>query len=192
MSSEAFSEEQKQYLQGFIPGAALKQTARTGPPPSTFAATLALAPDSINPPPSEDLPSGPERIHFEAQNRFIQAGKKLVNEEQAKRKSHGLDIWDKIRAHAHEGKYPAGLDVFMFKFNGLFYVAPAQDSFMCRLRFPAGVVSSHKLRAVASLAEKFGGGDADITTRANLQIREGAGGNTGGLVEGLCGSGVFQ
>src|SRR2546427_677292 len=136
MSSEAFSEEQKQYLQGFITGSALKQSAGGGPPASTFAATLGLAP--------QEIPSGPERIHHEAQDRFLQAGKKLVNEEQAKRKSHPLDIWDKIRAHAQEGKYPAGLDAFLFKFNGLFYVAPAQDSCMCRLRFPAGVISSHK------------------------------------------------
>src|SRR2546426_11855920 len=108
MSSEAFSEEQKQYLQGFITGSALRGTAAGGTAPSTFAATLGLAPETAKPQPAEEVPAGSERIHFEAQNRFIAAGKKLVNEEQAKRKTHPLDVWDKIRSHAQEAKYPAG------------------------------------------------------------------------------------
>src|SRR5881394_3576015 len=98
MSSELFSEEQKQYLQGFITGSTLKHTARGGAAP-TFAATLGLAGDEI--------PPGPERIHFEAQNRFLAAGKELVKEEHAKRKTHPLDIWDKVRSHAQESKFPA-------------------------------------------------------------------------------------
>ena len=192
MSSDVFSEEQKQYLQGFIAGSALRGSGRDGVLPSTFAATLGVAPAKTKPMAGEEIPAGPERIHFEAQNRFISAGKELVKEEQAKRKTHPLDIWDKVRAHAQDGRYPAGLDVFLFKFNGLFYVAPAQDSFMCRLRFPGGVVSSHKLRGVASLAERFGGGYADMTTRGNLQIREVTAGNTVGLLEGLYDIGIIN
>src|SRR5436853_382090 len=188
MSSEIFSDEQKQYLQGFIAGSAM----RGGSAQSTFGGALAIAPADAKAPAAQDIPQGPERIHFEAQDRFTAAGKELVREEQAKRKTHPLDIWDKIRAHAQEGKYPAGLDVFLFKFNGLFYVAPAQDSFMCRLRFAGGVVSSHKLRGVAELAEKFGGGYAEITTRANLQIREVKAENTVGLLEGLYDIGIIN
>jgi ferredoxin-nitrite reductase len=43
---------------------------------------------------------------------------------------------------------------------------------MCRLRFPAGIVSTHQFRGVADVAERFGGGYTHATTRANLQIRE--------------------
>ena len=43
---------------------------------------------------------------------------------------------------------------------------------MCRLRFPGGILASHQLRGVAGIASENGGGFADITTRANLQIRE--------------------
>lgn len=192
MSSDVFSEEQKQYLQGFIAGSALRGNPNGLPAQATFATTLAIAAEPMKTPHGEQTPAGPERIHFEAQDRFTAAGKELVKEEQAKRKTHPLDIWDKVVAHAKEGKYPAGLDVFLFKFNGLFYVAPAQDSFMCRLRFPGGVISSHKLRGVAALAEKFGGGYADITTRASLQIREVAAGNTVGLLEGLYDIGIIN
>jgi ferredoxin-nitrite reductase len=43
---------------------------------------------------------------------------------------------------------------------------------MCRLRIPNGILDAYKLRAVADLAERYGGGYAHVTTRANLQIRE--------------------
>jgi ferredoxin-nitrite reductase len=81
-------------------------------------------------------------------------------------------MWDELRRHAEEDRFPQGLDVFLFKFQGLFYVAPAQDAFMCRLRLPGGILTSHQLRGVAAIAERFGGGYADVTSRANLQIRE--------------------
>ena len=41
-----------------------------------------------------------------------------------------------------------------------------------RLRIPAGLLSVAQLDGVAAIAEELGGGYADITTRANLQIRE--------------------
>src|SRR4029077_9033336 len=75
-------------------------------------------------------------------------------------------------ANAASGRFPKGLDVFRHKFHGLFYVAPNQDAFMLRLRLPGGILSSHQARGLADIAERFGGGTLDITTRANLQIRE--------------------
>jgi ferredoxin-nitrite reductase len=51
-------------------------------------------------------------------------------------------------------------------------VAPAQDSFMCRLRIPNGLLKHWQLAGVADLAERYGGGYSHVTTRANIQIRE--------------------
>jgi len=116
--------------------------------------------------------SGSESAHRTAQDRFLAQGKKLSPEEECKRKQDPLDAWDDLSAHAAEGKFPKGLDVFRFKFHGLFYVAPAQDAFMCRLRLPAGILQSHQLRGIARIAEELAGGYADVTTRANLQLRE--------------------
>jgi ferredoxin-nitrite reductase len=151
MSEQGFSEEQKQYLDGFLSGIAAK---RGSPPPAAPAA-----------PPAPDL-------HRAAQDRFTAAGRKLTPEEEAKRKSHPLDMWDELLANAEAGRFPKGTDIFRHKFFGLFYVAPAQDSFMCRLRLPNGIVTAHQLAGLADLAERLGGGSADVTTRANLQIRE--------------------
>jgi ferredoxin-nitrite reductase len=149
-----FSDEQKQYLDGFLRGIAAKRGAPPDAAPGV--APVAAAPD----------------IHRAAQDRFIAAGKKLVPEEEAKRKSSPLDLWDELRAEAAENRFPKGIDVFRHKFLGLFYVAPAQDAFMCRLRIPNGMLSAHQLAGLADLAERWGGGYADVTTRANIQIRE--------------------
>jgi ferredoxin-nitrite reductase len=148
-----FTDEQKQYLEGFLSAVA----ARHGMAPAASAASPAVgAPD----------------IHRSAQDRFIAAGKKLVPEEEAKRKSHPLDDWDALLADAAAARFPKGTDIFRRKFFGLFYVAPAQDSFMCRLRMPNSILLAHQVKGLATLAETCGGGYADVTTRANLQIRE--------------------
>ena len=96
----------------------------------------------------------------------------LCREELWKYEENPLDLWDKLLAHAAEDRAPAADDLFRFKFHGLFYVAPAQDSFMLRLRVPGGVLTTAQLRGVAEMAEDWGSGRADITTRANLQVRE--------------------
>jgi len=146
--NEGFTEEQKQYLDAFLRGIA----ARAGGAPAGDSA--------------------PSDIHRAAQDRFIAAGKKLVAEEEVKRKGHPLDMWDELMAEAAEGRFPKGTDVFRHKFFGLFYAAPAQNAFMCRLRMPNGILMSYQLRAVADIAEAHAGGYADVTTRANLQLRE--------------------
>jgi len=42
--------------------------------------------------------------------------------------------------------------------------------FMMRIRIPNGVLLSHQLRAIASLAERHGRGIADLTVRQNVQL----------------------
>src|SRR6516164_9699986 len=43
---------------------------------------------------------------------------------------------------------------------------------MLRCRVPAGELTAFQMRGLADIAEQWGGGYADITTRANIQIRE--------------------
>jgi ferredoxin-nitrite reductase len=124
------------------------------------------------PPASPPLASAPVDIHRAAQDRVVARGGKLTPEEQAKREFHPLDLWDAMRDNVAAGRFPKGPDVFRHKFHGLFYVAPAQDAFMCRLRMPNSILTVTQLRGIADLAARYGGGYADVTTRANLQIRE--------------------
>jgi ferredoxin-nitrite reductase len=156
-----FTEDQKQYLEGFIAGIAKKH----GMAVPNGAAVLA---------PPGDAPgaSDPTAIHIAAQDRAVASGGKLVPEELAKREKNPFDMWDEIAANAAAGRFPKGLDVFRHKFHGLFYSAPNQDAFMLRLRLPGGILSSHQAKGLTDVAERFGGGRIDVTTRANLQIRE--------------------
>lgn len=96
----------------------------------------------------------------------------LSREELWKFEQNPLDIWEKLISCADANRAPDAEDIFRFKFHGLFYVAPAQDSFMLRLRIPGGTLTSHQLRGLAEIAERWGAGRADLTTRANIQIRE--------------------
>ena len=182
MAEEEFTEEQKQYLQGFAAGSGLMQTV------PTFSGTMGLP---VAPSRGGELVVGPEVIHRVAQDRFLADGKKLCPEEQSKRDNFPLDLWDRVVQHAKEGKFPKGGDVLVFKYQGMFYVAPAQDSFMCRLRIHGGMSSSFQFRGIAALAENFGGGYADVTTRANLQIRQIKPFDTVHVLEGLCDLGII-
>lgn len=103
---------------------------------------------------------------------------------------HPLDMWDEIAANAANGEFPKGSDVFLYKFHGLFHVAPTQNSFMLRLRIPNGILDAHKLRAVAAIADELGGGYAHVTTRANLQVREIAARHARTVLERLADAGL--
>ncbi len=96
----------------------------------------------------------------------------LCKEERIKFEENPLDIWDKLLTHANENRIPEGGDIFRFKFHGLFYVAPAQDSFMMRLRTPGSMLTSFQMRGLAEMAEDLGAGEAHVTTRGNIQVRE--------------------
>jgi ferredoxin-nitrite reductase len=189
--ADPFTEEQKQYLHGFVAGSGLAQLPGTVP---TFAATLGIEPGrpGQDVPSGEEVPPGPEAVHYRAQDRQVAAGGKLTPEEQAKRKRFPLDQWDDLCRHATEGRFPKGTDVLAFKYQGLFHTAPAQDAYMCRLRFPGGIVPTFQARVVANVAELYGGGYADVTTRANFQLREIRAADAVAVVEALHGAGVVN
>jgi ferredoxin-nitrite reductase len=185
--SEEFTSEQKNYLEGFTVGSDMARSILSLP---TFSQTLGVA-AGPKPHGAEDS-SSPDAMHRAAQDRFLADGKKLTLEENAKRKQNGLDVWDMMLMHARDRRFPKGTDVFLFKFLGMFYVAPAQDSFMCRLRIPGGFMSSHQLHGIADLARDFGGGYADVTTRANLQIRQIGPKHTADVLMGLYELGIVN
>lgn len=188
--NNGFTPEQQNYLQGFVLGADVARAVRGLPVLSGCAAQAApQAVVRLGPPAATAV--GPDAAHLSAQERFLAQGKKLSKEEQAKRERHPFELWDVMRKDAAEAKFPSGTDTFLYKFHGLFYVAPAQNAFMCRLRFPGGGVSSHQLRGIADLTERYAGGYADVTTRANLQLREIRAENGPRLLEELIDLGVI-
>ena len=154
MSSD-FSPEQKRYLEGFMSGLQAVRGARATPAQAATAA-----------------PSGPDKSHFEAQDRTTAAGGKLADQEKWKRSEHPFDAYDRFGKQARSGTYPKPEDNFRWRYHGLFYVAPAQNSYMCRMRIPNGILKHWQFEAIADIADRHAGGYAHVTTRANLQIRE--------------------
>ena len=58
------------------------------------------------------------------------------------------------------------------KWVGIFFRPVTPGKFMMRLRTPSGILTSQKLRVLAEIVQRYGeDGNADITTRQNLQLR---------------------
>jgi ferredoxin-nitrite reductase len=177
--AKGFTEAQKQYLSGFTFGADVAR-AISGLPvisgslsgenrSSATSLRIGAAPETGD---RASVPRGPDAAAREAQDAAVATGQKLCKEESAKRETNGLDVWDQIQKRADAGVFPKGNDVFLTKFHGMFYVAPAQNSYMCRMRLPGGLLRGWQLRGIAEIARERAGGYVDITTRANLQLRE--------------------
>ncbi|MEM7699472.1 MAG: NirA family protein, partial [Verrucomicrobiota bacterium] len=66
---------------------------------------------------------------------------------------------------------PEKPDIFRYKWNGLFWLAPVHEGYMCRLRIPGGVVTSDQLTELASISDDIASGYLQITTRNNFQVR---------------------
>ena len=158
LTAESFSVDQKEYLQGFFAG-----IANRGLVPFVGETPAGLL--------THEPASGSKNLATEA-TFFGTPISDLCREEQWKYESNPLDFWEQIVAHATENRAPDAEGTYRFKYQGLFYVAPAQDSFMLRLRMPGCILRSAQLRGLAEMAEGWGGGECAITTRGNLQIRE--------------------
>lgn len=95
----------------------------------------------------------------------------LTKEERIKREMNPFDAMEQLVLDARWNAKPEAENVFRYKWNGLFWLNPVKDGYMCRLRIPGGMVRSHQLREVAAIADELTTGYIQITTRNNLQIR---------------------
>jgi ferredoxin-nitrite reductase len=156
MSSD-FTPDQRRYLEGFASGLTAARVQR-GRHPANHQVQESIA--------------GPDAIHIRAQDRVLAAGGKLTEQERFKRELHPFDAYARLKEQAARNEAPKPPDNFRWRYYGLFYTAPAQNSYMCRLRIPNGILRHWQFAGLADLAERHAGGYAHVTTRANLQLRE--------------------
>ena len=178
-----FTAEQKRYLEGFMSGLQVARVARGVPAEGTASRGGAHA-----------EPVGPDAPHLKAQDALIKKGGKLAEQEKFKRELHPFDAYQRLKDQAARNEAPKPADNFRWRYYGLFYVAPNQPFYMCRLRIPNGILNHWQFAGLADLADRYGGGYSHVTTRANLQIREIEPKNAVHLVEeiqdlGLCSRG---
>src|SRR5579863_2912449 len=167
-----FTDEQKRYLEGFAAGVKTLQSGRGLVGGSTQSVANAE-------------PTGPEAAHIKAQDKVLESGKKLADQERFKREEHPFDAYERLKEQARNNSPPSPADNFRWRYYGLFYVAPAQDSYMCRLRIPNGILKHGQLAGLADLAERLCGPYCHVTTRANLQLREIPPKHAVALIEGI-------
>jgi ferredoxin-nitrite reductase len=153
-----FTDEQKRYLEGFTSGLQISRAGRG------FGGAASAK--------SNAEPAGPDAAHIKAQDKVLASGKKLADPEKYKREEHPFDAYPRLKEQALTNAPPSPADNFRWRYYGLFYVAPAQDSYMCRLRIPNGILKHWQFAGMADLAERLCGPFCHVTTRANLQVRE--------------------
>ena len=142
LANTDFSGEQKRYLEGFFAG----------------VAASGVSFGDLSPAPAPAAPTGPSPDD-------------LTKEERIKRELHPFDAIEQLVMDARWNAKPEPESVFRYKWNGLFWLNPVKDGYMCRLRIPGGVVKSHQLREIAAIASELTTGYIQITTRNNFQIR---------------------
>jgi ferredoxin-nitrite reductase len=187
-----FEPEQKRYLEGLMTGLQIARTVR----PNGLGAGSPLPPAQGGAADSASVaePVGPDAAALRAQDRVIQAGGKLSDPEKFKHELHPFDAYERLKDQAANNEPPKADDNFRWRFFGLFYCAPTQKAYMCRLRIPNGILTHWQFAGVADLAERYAGGYAHVTTRANLQMREVEPKNAVAMIEaiqdlGLCSRG---
>src|SRR5262245_44193427 len=136
MDDRDFSDEQKRYLEGFVSGLEAARTAAGLKPLAGGGTSPANA-------------SGPDAAHLAAMARFEAQGPRLSSKEKAKRDEHPFDAYARLKRESADGTYPKGVDNFRWRFHGLFYVAPTQNAYMCRLRIANGMLSHWQLDGIA-------------------------------------------
>ena len=105
--------------------------------------------------------------------------------ERLKREKNPWEAWSEVQQFAREGResvLPEWAGTY-FKWWGVYTQGDgigatggvggegkASEYFMMRIGIPNGLLTSHQLRTIAALTEKYARGLADITTRQNIQL----------------------
>ena len=91
--------------------------------------------------------------------------------ERIKRDKPPLLIRDELPALVAQGyERMAEEDVVRLQWWGLYHDKPKIGTFMLRVKIPSGILTPAELRAIGEVANRYGRGDAEITTRQCIQL----------------------
>ena len=84
----------------------------------------------------------------------------------------GLDVLPDLYRYAEmdDPQYDEG-DLERLKWYGLFHRRATPGFFMLRMRIPNGILTTEQLAAIGDISNTYGRGQADLTTRQNIQLR---------------------
>ena len=128
-----FSAEQKRYLEGFVSGVQARARRRRGSRRS--AAARGVAGPRAARGSGRDPPQGAGRD-----------GRRPARSSPTRRNGSARNTRSTpmpgSRSRPRRTSFPSRADNFRWRYHGLFYVAPAQNSYMCRLRIPNGILKA--------------------------------------------------
>ena len=91
--------------------------------------------------------------------------------ERIKRDRPPLGIREELPALVAQGyEAMAEEDVVRLQWWGLYHDKPKIGTFMLRVKIPAGILSPANLRRIGEVANRYGRGDAELTTRQCIQL----------------------
>jgi ferredoxin-nitrite reductase len=91
--------------------------------------------------------------------------------ERLKREKAPLGIRDELPALIAQGyEHVAEEDVVRLQWWGLYHDKPKVGTFMLRVKLPSGHLTPAKLRAVGEVSNRYGRGDAELSTRQCVQL----------------------
>jgi ferredoxin-nitrite reductase len=91
--------------------------------------------------------------------------------ERLKREKSPLAMLDELPALIAAGyEQVPEEDIVRLKWWGLYHDKPKLGTFMLRIKLPAGRATPTQLRAIGELSTRFGRGEAELSTRQNVQL----------------------
>ena len=91
--------------------------------------------------------------------------------ERIKRDRPPLGIRDELPALIAAGyEQMAEEDIVRLQWWGLYHDKPKIGTFMLRVKIPGGILAPAKLRAIGEVSNRYGRGDAELTTRQCIQL----------------------
>src|SRR5579864_9001156 len=91
--------------------------------------------------------------------------------ERIKRDRPPLGIREELPALVAQGyEAMAEEDIVRLQWWGLYHDKPKVGTFMLRVKVPSGILSPAKLRRIGEVANRYGRGDAELTTRQCIQL----------------------
>src|SRR3984893_10385986 len=93
------------------------------------------------------------------------------SDERIKRDKPPLRIRDELPALIAAGyESMPEEDIVRLQWWGLYHDKPKIGTFMLRVKIPNGVLTPAKLRAIGEVSNRYGRGDAELTTRQCIQL----------------------
>lgn len=88
-----------------------------------------------------------------------------------KKEKHPLDIRAELPRMVEEGyERVSEEDLVRLQWHGVYHDRPKSGGFMLRVKLPGGILAPSRLAAIGEIAERFGRGYGEITTRQDLQL----------------------